>query len=213
MNPPTQQYYVDDKDQELRGAGRHSRKRGRGKVKDALRKGWTAVKQFAKDQKLGSKLVSMTGDALKSVAPEWAPAIGAVQDKVGDYVSRKGYGYNLAGAKAKGYGYNLAGGRRKLYRPLNNELGEIAPSVKRMTKAKRKKTRELAQSKKARSSCNPKVGTMRQVYTGEAERTAGGLTFDKLTVNKRGKVVSKKRSENGHRNIAFLRNHGHMKKS
>lgn len=202
MNPLTQQYYVDDKDQELRGAGRHSRKRGRGKVKDALKKGWTAVKQFAKDQKLGSKLVSMTGDALKSVAPEWAPAIGAVQDKVGDYVSRKGYGYNLAGAKTKGYGYNLAGGS-----------DEIAPSVKRMTKAKRKKTRELAQSKKARSSCNPKVGTMRQVYTGEAERTAGGLTFDKLTVNKRGKVVSKKRSENGHRNIAFLRNHGHMKKS
>lgn len=39
------------------------------------------------------------------------------------------------------------------------------------------------------------IGSYKEVFNGEASHTSGGLTRDKLTLNKRGKVVSKARSE------------------
>lgn len=37
-------------------------------------------------------------------------------------------------------------------------------------------------------------GTRRQVWNGKAEKTAGGLTKDDLDKNKRGRIVSKKKT-------------------
>ena len=42
-------------------------------------------------------------------------------------------------------------------------------------------------------------GNKNEVWNGEAKRTPGGLTKDDLTLNKRGKVVSKKMQEKGRR--------------
>ena len=39
-----------------------------------------------------------------------------------------------------------------------------------------------------------KRGTRRQVWNGKAEKTAGGLTKDDLDKNKRGRIVSKKKT-------------------
>jgi len=43
-----------------------------------------------------------------------------------------------------------------------------------------------------------KIGTKQEVWEGGALKTKGNLTKDKLTLNKRNKVVSKARSERGH---------------
>lgn len=48
------------------------------------------------------------------------------------------------------------------------------------------------------------IGSKLQVWNGTAKRTSGGLVIADLIKNKRGKVVSKKQSENGKR--AFLKN-------
>lgn len=103
--------------EEIMGTGRRRRRqrRGRGKVGDALKKGWQKVKQFAHDNKLGSKLVDAAGSALKAANPEWAPAIGAVQDKVGKYVAKKGYGYKLAGERAGMGSRKSVGSKREVF--------------------------------------------------------------------------------------------------
>ena len=72
---------------------------GRGKVGDALRRGWQGAKKFAKDNRLGSKLVDAAGDALKGFAPELAPLTGIAKN----YVASKGYGGVLPGGHT-GYG-------------------------------------------------------------------------------------------------------------
>ena len=41
------------------------------------------------------------------------------------------------------------------------------------------------------------IGNKKQVWTGEAQRTSGGLRKSNLMVNKRGKVVSIKKHEAG----------------
>ena len=38
------------------------------------------------------------------------------------------------------------------------------------------------------------IGSRREVFSGKAHRTSGGLTRDKLMRNKRGRIVSKKKS-------------------
>lgn len=43
----------------------------------------------------------------------------------------------------------------------------------------------------------PKIGSKLQVWNGIAEKTSGGLTKHDLMKNKRGKIVSKKKSEAG----------------
>ena len=48
-------------------------------------------------------------------------------------------------------------------------------------------------------------GTRDEVYLGIAKRTAGGLTADMLIKNKRGKIVSKKRSEQSRANSDRLK--------
>jgi len=48
-------------------------------------------------------------------------------------------------------------------------------------------------------------GSKADVYHGRAKKTAGGLCKSDLIVNKRGKVVSKKQSENGKKRIHHLR--------
>jgi hypothetical protein len=39
-----------------------------------------------------------------------------------------------------------------------------------------------------------KRGTRRQVWSGKAEKTAGGLTKEDLDKNKRGRIVSKRKT-------------------
>lgn len=44
-----------------------------------------------------------------------------------------------------------------------------------------------------------RVGTKHEVYNGQASRTSGGLTKDKLKVNRRGKIVSSAKSDIGNK--------------
>merc|ERR1712098_160790 len=59
---------------------------------------------------------------------------------------------------------------------------------------KKKKAKKPAKKKKA-----PKIkrGSLRRVWSGTVDRSKGGLTKDKLTKNKAGKVVSKKKHAQG----------------
>jgi hypothetical protein len=41
------------------------------------------------------------------------------------------------------------------------------------------------------------VGTKKEVFDGLARKTSGGLTKDDLTLNKSGKVVSKRQQQRG----------------
>lgn len=43
----------------------------------------------------------------------------------------------------------------------------------------------------------PKIGSKRQVFSGKAEKTSGGLRKKDLMRNKSGKIVSKKKSKLG----------------
>ena len=56
------------------------------------------------------------------------------------------------------------------------------------------------------------VGTREQVWNGEAQRTRGGLTKEGLIKNKRGKLVSKKRSELAAKNVERLIKYQYKKK-
>merc|ERR1712107_231970 len=62
-------------------------------------------------------------------------------------------------------------------------------------KAAMKKVKTVSKVAKGR-------GAMARVFRGVKERTSGGLTKDKLTKNKRGKVVSKARSACSKKNFA-----------
>ena len=57
------------------------------------------------------------------------------------------------------------------------------------------------------------VGNKNEVWQDLAHKTAGGLTKSDLTLNKRGKVVSKKQSEHGKRNHHRLKKHQFQGKS
>ena len=56
------------------------------------------------------------------------------------------------------------------------------------------------------------VGTREEVWAGTKERTRGGLTKDDLIKNKRGKIVSKKRSEMARKNVERLSKYQYKKK-
>jgi len=61
-------------------------------------------------------------------------------------------------------------------------------------KTKRKAKRRTKKKQKVR-------GSRRQVLSGKVKKTQGGLTADKLTRNKNGKIVSKKASQRAKRNF------------
>merc|ERR1711920_739316 len=65
-----------------------------------------------------------------------------------------------------------------------------AGAMKRVMKAK--KVSKIAKGKRARSS----------VFSGKKEKTSGGMTKDKLTKNKSGRIVSKKASARAKRAYA-----------
>lgn len=52
-----------------------------------------------------------------------------------------------------------------------------------------------------------KIGTKNDVFKGFAEKTSGGLMKGDLMINKRGKVVSKKKSEAGKKAFDNIKEH------
>lgn len=63
------------------------------------------------------------------------------------------------------------------------------------------------------SACYKKKGTKEEVYNGLAECTPGGLIKGDLIQNKRGKVVSKKKSEHGQSAFKNIQAYKNKKKS
>lgn len=59
---------------------------------------------------------------------------------------------------------------------------------------------------------NSKIGTYQEVFDGTKERTKGGLKKDDLVMNKRNKVVSKKRHAIGLKRVDVLSKHRKLKK-
>jgi hypothetical protein len=56
------------------------------------------------------------------------------------------------------------------------------------------------------------TGTRAQVWHGSAKKTSGGLTKDKLMMNKHGRIVSKKKHASGKKTIKHLRKLGYVAK-
>lgn len=77
------------------------------------------------------------------------------------------------------------------------------PNRKNVTRknAARKESRKNAERKNTRNARMEggkiKVGSKAQVYHGSAERTSGGLEKSDLLMNKRGRIVSRKKMEAG----------------
>lgn len=76
------------------------------------------------------------------------------------------------------------------------------PKAPKRRRASRKASKRVAK-RKARTPRKPKmkVGTMRRVWSGTADKTTGGLTKKDLCLNKRGKVVSKKKLKSSTKNF------------
>merc|ERR1719384_1655791 len=73
--------------------------------------------------------------------------------------------------------------------------GKSMKAVMKGMKAPMKKAKQVSKVAKGR-------GAMARVFRGAKERTSGGLTKDKLTKNRLGKVVSKARSAVSKKNFA-----------
>lgn len=56
------------------------------------------------------------------------------------------------------------------------------------------------------------TGTRAQVWHGTAKKTSGGLTKEKLMMNKHGRIVSKKKHASGKKTIKHLRKLGYVAK-
>ena len=73
-------------------------------------------------------------------------------------------------------------------------------AVKKSTKKKAKKPKKAKKTKKRKAKRVSKIAKGRlakvMVFKGSKAKTVGGLTKEKLTKNKHGRVVSKKRSKN-----------------
>merc|ERR1711977_556807 len=61
----------------------------------------------------------------------------------------------------------------------------------------KKATKKAAKKPKKKKAKKIKRGSFRRVWSGTVQTSKGGLTKDKLTKNKAGKVVSKKRRAQG----------------
>lgn len=72
---------------------------------------------------------------------------------------------------------------------------EMTPASSPAPEVKKKAPRKRAGGK--RSGPKVRIGSKLQVWTGSADKTAGGLTKDDLMENERGKIVSKKMHANG----------------
>jgi hypothetical protein len=139
---------------------------GRGKFKDALKKGWQKVKESGVISKGLEKLADMASTAAtaESGNPLAGDVVGAIGKKIVDKARQKGYGVNIPGSQGGG-GVNIAGRR----------------SMSGMGKTRKSKI----------------IGTRRQVYNGSMMKTSGGLTKNDLMLNKRGRIVSKKKHSFG----------------
>jgi hypothetical protein len=148
------------------------RQSGRGKFKEALKKGWQKVKESGI---ISKGLEQLTGMAATAATAETGgnklagDVVGSVGKKLVEKLRQKGYGMHGMGpvpAGQHGGGVNLAG------RPSH---------MSGMGKSRKSKV----------------IGTRRQVYNGTMRKTSGGLTKDDLMLNKRGRIVSKKKHSFG----------------
>ena len=77
---------------------------------------------------------------------------------------------------------------------------------KKASTKKSKRAKAVRRRRKAKKPTKPKtVGKKWQVFNGSRVRTVGGLTKADLVMNKRGKVVSKKKSKRCMKNFASTR--------
>ena len=79
--------------------------------------------------------------------------------------------------------------RRSAKRVTRRKAAKVPRAAKR-SKTARKATKKVA--KRTVKKQKIRVGSMRRVFSGTADRTGGGLVKKDLIKNKRGKVVSKK---------------------
>ena len=79
-------------------------------------------------------------------------------------------------------------------------------AVKKSTKKKAKKPKKAKKARKAKRVSVIAKGSKRaqrsQVFRGKKAKTQGGMSKDKLTKNKNGRIVSKKASANAKKNFA-----------
>jgi hypothetical protein len=70
-------------------------------------------------------------------------------------------------------------------------------------------TGDIVKEKKKRSPSTKIIGSRCQVYRGNATHTSGRLTKDDLIKNQHGRIVSKKRHEQGKLAIQYLEKGGY----
>jgi DVNP family len=70
----------------------------------------------------------------------------------------------------------------------------------------------MAKTRKSGRNGMPAVGTRAMVWHGTAHHTSGGLTKDKLMMNKRGKIVSRKAHARGKKSLKHLIKAGYKAK-
>ncbi len=148
------------------------RQRGQGKFKEALKKGWRKVKESGIISKGLEKLTGMAATAATGLAegnPLAGAVVGAIGNKAVEKLRQKGYGPNLPGPQGGGSMY-----------------GEGVNIAGRRSMAGMGKTRK-----------SKVIGTRRQVFNGSMVKTSGGLTKGDLMLNKRGRIVSKKKHSFG----------------
>jgi len=90
--------------------------------------------------------------------------------------------------------------RRSSKRVTRRRAAKVPRAAKRR-RSSRKVSKRVA--RKARTPRKPKIkyGSMRRVWSGTVDRTKGGLTKKDLCLNKRGKVVSKKKLKASQKNF------------
>lgn len=196
---------------------------GAGKFGDAMKRGWSKVKSYAKDNKLGSALVDKATSALEGALPEFAPAIGAVGSAVKGAVSKRGYGPWLPGRGPQPSSASAVGEGRKRKKKKKKKSTHRVRSVAQSEMMQlglgrgghrgghtphpgslKEKKRKLKGGPHGLGRGGTSVGSKIQVWNGTASQTPGGLTKAQLIKNKRGKVVSKAKMLLGKRNKKFL---------
>ena len=186
---------------------------GRAKVKKVL----GAVNNLLKKTKLLSKLAPHAGKALGSLVgnPGMGESIGSA---VGSSLEQSGYGIGSTMRKGARIAARLALNELKKSKYLSKNasragrhLGQIVGQADAGERLGSMAGEQLSQAgyglnlagrmsgmgRRKLHSSNSTVGTRAQVLHGSKTKTSGGLKATDLMLNKRGKIVSKRRHQLG----------------